>query len=342
MNFDRNPRLVKVHAAGFTLIELMIAVTLMLLVTFAVISIYVPTRSTAKVQTGVARMNENWQAASENIAREFRELSFMGCVSLGNRTAGDDPDKDSTIKHDQLRGTRGYSTTRVNSLTVLKQVGSSDPSAPSNAIAGQPIVVVNHAANKGAHLLATMVDRGDSGIRFKSDPGFKMDIAGFLAVISDCKAGEIFKVGGSTIPLTAANNWRITPFSQLRAAYDVDSRVAPLSTTQFYLAPAPRASDERSSTALYRRTLLADGVTWATPYQIARDVTSMQVTAAVDADNDYVPEAANVPWDSTLNPERVVAINLTLGLTGPPDTKANGTALTRSFTAYITARSRAL
>ena len=342
MNFDRKPRFIKADAAGFTLIELLISVTLMLIVTFAVISIYVPTRSTAKVQTGVARMNENWQTASENIAREFRELSFMGCLPLGNRTAGDDPDKDSNIKHDQIRSPRGYSANRVNSLTVLKQVGSSDPSAPTNAIAGQPIIVVNHAANKGAHLLSTMVDRGDSGIRFKTDPGIKMDIAGFLAVISDCKTGEIFKVGGSTTPLSSANNWRITPFSQLRAAYDIDSRVALLSTTQFYLAPANRATDERSSTALYRRTLGADGVTWGTPYQIARDVTSMQVTAAVDTNGDYVPDAANLPWDSTLNTERVVAVNLTLGLTGPPDTKANGAALTRSFTAYITARSRAL
>ena len=340
MNSDHKPPFRDARAAGVTLIELLISVTLMLIVTFAVISIYVPTRSTAKVQTGVARMNENWQAASENIAREFRELSFVGCVPLGS---GTDASGSSNIKHDQLRGSgRSYSTVLVNSTTTLKQVGSSDSSAPSNAVSGQPILVVNHAANKGAHLLNAMVDRGDSGIRFASNPYIDGNINGSLAVISDCKTGEIFKIAGSSSNPSASSNWKIAPLSQLRVAYGVDARVAPLATTQFYLAPATRATGERSTTALYRRSQQDDGVSWNTPYQIARDVTSMQITAAVDSNGDYIPDANNVPWDATLSTSQVVAINLTLGLTGPPDSNAGGASLTKSFTAYITARARAL
>lgn len=340
MNSDRKPSFRNAGAAGFTLIELLISVTLMLIVTFAVISIYVPTRSTAKVQTGVARMNENWQATSENIAREFRELSFMGCVPLGN---GTDASGSSNIKHDQLRGSgRSYSAVLVNSATTLQQVDSSNPAAPSNAISGQSILVVNHAANKGAHLLSAMVDRGDSGIRFASNPRIDGNINGSLAVISDCKTGEIFKIAGSSSNPSASSNWKINPLSQLRVAYGVDARVAPLATTQFYLAQANRATDERSTNALYRRTQKDDGVNWDTPYQIARDVTSMQITAAVDSDGDRIPDANNLPWDSTLSTSQVVAINLTLGMKGPDDSKANGAVVTKSFTAYITARARAL
>ncbi len=346
MNFDRNPRFIKANAAGFTLIELMIAVTLMLMVTFAVISIYLPTRSTAKVQTGVARMNENWQVASENIAREFRELSSNGCVPLGD---SDDGHGNSNIKHYQIRGNgRAYSDVTYNNTTALKQVSSSDPSAPADAIAGQPILVVNHAANGGAHLRTLMPDRGASGITLAADPHISNYTTGdltatqSLAVITNCKGGEIFQIKAGDGVGNAASFWKITPTTQISAPYGVDARIAALTTTQFYLAPATRATGERTTTALYRRTLKDDGVNWNTASPVARDVTSMQITAAIDTNGDHIPEAANVPWNSALASSQVVAINLTLGMTGPPDTKANGTALVRSFTAYITARAKAL
>ena len=201
--------------SGFTLIELMIAVALMLVVSFAVISVYVTTRSTTKAQTAVARMNENWQTNSENIAKEFRELSFMGCVPVGTNV---DASGNSTIRSDQLRNgsTRNYSAAQVNAVSVLKQVGTSDSDAPSNAIAGNAILEVTHAANDGAHLLIAMPDRGNSGIRFKSNPRITTPQSGVLAVISDCKSGEIFKVAGASSNPTAATNWKIAPFYNLK------------------------------------------------------------------------------------------------------------------------------
>ncbi len=340
MNSDLNVMYSKRAESGFTLIELMIAVALMLLVSFAVINVYLTTRSTTKAQTAVARMNENWQTNSENIAREFRELSFMGCVPVGTNL---DSNGDSTIKSHQLRNgsTRNYSAAQVNVVSVLKQVGASDPDVPSNAIAGNAIISVSHAANDGAHLLTAMPDRGGSGIRFKSNPHITTPPSGVLAVISDCRSGEIFKVAGASSNPTAATNWKIAPLSDLIVQYGEDARVAPLTVSQFYLAPSDRVAGERSTTALYRRTLNVDGVSWNSATQIARDVTSMQITAAVDG-GGYVPDPINVAWSAGLVPEKVMGINLTFVMQGPPDARANGAVLTRTFTTYISARARAL
>ena len=68
---------------GFTLIELLISITIMLLVLFAVTSVYVSSRQLSVTQSAVSTMNKDGQSAAELLSREFRQAQQVGCPAIG-------------------------------------------------------------------------------------------------------------------------------------------------------------------------------------------------------------------------------------------------------------------
>lgn len=68
-------------ARGFTLVELMIAITLALLLTVALIAAMVSVSSTNRVQNGAARLLENARFALATIARDVRHAGNQLCMN---------------------------------------------------------------------------------------------------------------------------------------------------------------------------------------------------------------------------------------------------------------------
>src|SRR5690606_24678346 len=80
-------------AAGFTLIELMIALLLGLLVMGAAISIFLSNRQAYTATEGLGRVQENVRFAFELMARDIREAGANPCgkhVPLVNVISGSD------------------------------------------------------------------------------------------------------------------------------------------------------------------------------------------------------------------------------------------------------------
>ena len=71
------------HQAGFTLVELMISLTVGLLISGAVASIYVGNRQTYNQQDALARMQENGRFAMQIIARDVQGAGYRGCAPIG-------------------------------------------------------------------------------------------------------------------------------------------------------------------------------------------------------------------------------------------------------------------
>ncbi len=69
---------------GFTLIELMIAMTLGMFVVSALVYLYVSTRGASRMNENVVRVQESGRAALDAIERDMRLTGFMGCMSGAN------------------------------------------------------------------------------------------------------------------------------------------------------------------------------------------------------------------------------------------------------------------
>lgn len=64
---------------GFSLVELMVAMVIGLIITFAVVQIFTTSRTTYQTDEGLARVQENGRFAVEFLTREIRQAGDIGC-----------------------------------------------------------------------------------------------------------------------------------------------------------------------------------------------------------------------------------------------------------------------
>jgi prepilin-type N-terminal cleavage/methylation domain-containing protein len=67
---------------GFTLVELMVAVTIGLIILAAVSQIFVTSRLSYKLEENLARVQENGRFAMEFLSRDLRMAGYAGCVNV--------------------------------------------------------------------------------------------------------------------------------------------------------------------------------------------------------------------------------------------------------------------
>jgi type IV pilus assembly protein PilW len=135
------------HARGFTLVELMVAVTIGLLLTVAVAQLFVGSRRSYATSDDLSRMQENMRYAHDVLSRTIRMSGYMsaptrfsvdtdsypGVFPAGSAAlSGTDGDAGSSLT----------TVTNADSLTVLYQ-GTSDavgnPDGVTVDCAGQPV-----------------------------------------------------------------------------------------------------------------------------------------------------------------------------------------------------------
>jgi type IV pilus assembly protein PilW len=320
---------------GITLIELLVALAISLLVLFAVTNVFLSTKANTRLQAGVSRANESGQVATALLAREIRQTSHMGCPSLGKPSAGshraNDPRDTKLFGDDDRDG--GTKAVRV--------LSSTDTDAPPTAIAGNPILDIVHGANAGVHLAKAMVDR-TVPMQVTGDPGFdavnptsenKLPIA----IISTCTTSEIMQVAK-----VLKNPWRVEALDPLRVPYTTNARVMPATRTQFFMGNYTRGSGERSSRALYSRTIGRDGINWNAAQPIVHDLSAMNIIMLLDTDGDFESDA-QVNFGSAYDPLQVVGLTITLTFQTPEGvTGTTGGRVTRPFTSSVSLRARIL
>ncbi len=69
---------------GLTLIELLIALVLGLLVLSGIVTVFLTTQKTYRVQEGLAQVQENGRFAMQKISEDLRQMGSLGCTSKSN------------------------------------------------------------------------------------------------------------------------------------------------------------------------------------------------------------------------------------------------------------------
>ena len=322
---------------GVTLVELMVALALGLLITVAMLKVYVDASRMYRFNEGLARVQENGRFALEFIRRDTRVAGFWGCYSdapLTNQiSATSDAWLDVAAGH--ITGTNDDGLNSADSITFRSATGS------------------------GTLVNTTMTAASDS----VSVDSVATITSGMAALISDCDNGDIFQVTGvSGTSLAHAAGTNTNTSANLSKTYASGSRVYQAQQSTFCIA----LGADPSQPSLRRLTNPTSGQTCASNGdELIEGVENMQILYGEDTDADS--EGANgdgtanryVPiGTASLDIDRVVSVRLSLLArslnnnltTAPSPYTFNGTAVTpgatdkylrKVFTTTITLRNKA-
>ena len=330
---DHAPR----RQRGVTLVELTIALAIGLLVTVAMLKVYVDASRMYRFNEGLARVQENGRFALEFIRRDARVAGFWGCYSDATLTNGVSATSDAYINvgAGHITGTSDDGLNSSDSITFRSATGS------------------------GALVTSGMSGTGDS-VTVESVGALSTNTA---VLISDCEDGDLFQVtgiAGTALAHAAGANANVSP--NLNKAYAAGARVYEAREATFCIAPGA----DPAQPALRRLVNPTPGQTCASNGdELLEGIENMQILYGEDTDADadgangdgtanrYVAFGA-----SGLDIDRIVSVRISLLArslnnnltTAPSPYTFNGIAVTpastdkylrKVFTTTITLRNKA-
>lgn len=316
------------HIAGWSLIELMVAMVIALFILLGVAAVFQSNARVTRTAEALAAMQNATQAAGTTMGRALTTAGFMGCSS--SLTANSILNPPTGALNDYTRAIMGYDGNPSGTTLVVNPAATSgtaavwSPALPASlqgqVAPGSDVVITAGAAPGAQPVVATLITTGASSLDVQNATPFQ---AGTVAAVSDCAKATAFEVTGvSGLTLThatggAAPGNRVSAFSP---AYPAGAQVMPLQQTAFFLAPG-----------FDGQPMLDEAVNVAGAWQVnplLPDVDALRIQYGLDqggAITAYVP-ASQVP-----NWNEVGAVRVALLVAGPP---ASWTPTTASTTTW--------
>ena len=243
---------------GVTLVEMMVALAIGLLVTVAMLKVYVDASRMYRFNEGLARVQENGRFALEFIRRDARVAGFWGCNS------------DAPLPPGIATGSNAYIDVDAGDIA-----GTSD-----DGLNGADSVTFRSATGSGALVTADMSGT-DGTITVDSASALATDTA---ALISDCENGDLFQItgiSGTALAHAAGAGANISP--NLNKAYAAGARVYEARQATFCIGPGA----DPAQPALRRLVNPAPGQTCASNGdELLEGIENMQILYGEDTDAD--------------------------------------------------------
>jgi type IV pilus assembly protein PilW len=348
---------------GFSLIEIMVAMTIGLVLMGGLVQIFISNKQTYRVQEAMARLQENGRFALDLITNDLRASGFRGCnarrtMESYNRLNG----AAGSLLWDYDFPLQGFEATSSSAWTPAL---TSTPF--SGALGGRDVITIRHGIGSPL-LLAEDVSPSTADVKVLRPSGL---VAGNIVVVSNCNNASVFQVTGIT-----ANTGSTPPTDSLAHAASGTPGNASNDLLQVFRTNLSNVEATQVATSTYFINTGAAGVPSlfldrrdgvnATAQEVVEGVQDMQVLYGLDTDTatddykDRVPNryvtADNVVTGST-NWSHVVSIKIDLllqstenNLADSPQTYTfNGTTTTpgtsdkrlrRVFSATVDLRNR--
>ena len=267
---------------GFSLIELMVAITIALIIVGAIGYFYLGTRQAYRSTDNLSQLQENQRVALDVIARDIRMAGYVGCVNIGGS---------------QINVTAKPPAPSITPSTMAQiykdGAGWVNPTGIARVV-GTDVIEVRFAsgsANVESKALTSTAD-----IKIYGNPA--KFAANDVLMVSDCSNTDIFKattVSASTTPVTIAHGAGVNTAVFLSKVYDKNATIMAFHDVSYFIGTNPITLNKE----LYR---FDAGIATATPEAIAENVENMQAKygldnngdGAVDAYNPIIPAGANV------------------------------------------------
>jgi len=293
---------------GISLVELMIAMTLGLVITAAIVQVYLGSRRNQVLQENLTGRQETARFAAEAIERDARMAGFRGCLRDVGTVRNSLNDAADFLYNfgDPVSGFEANANGWTPALPPTLATAAPLP--------GTDVLTLRTAADPGGVFIVAGMPTGVADLVTRSDFAAPPVAAGDIAVVADCGGAAVFQVtafnagtgaiihdiGGDVVPGNATRD--------LDRRFPAGAQVFTLRTTSYFVAPG----EAGSGPALWRRDGTAPAV------ELAAGVENLQVLYGEDTDGDrtpdsYVTAAAVGDW------RRVVALRVALLVAGVQD-----------------------
>lgn len=295
------------HQSGVSLVEIMISLVLGLMVTGAVVQIYLTTRHQSTMQAGLTGRQESARFAAQLIQQDAQMAGFRGCL------------RDAGTVVNTLNNSTGFLYNFGQHVVGFDNAGGL-PAALTNIVAGTDVLTLRTLDDPGALTLASDMPTNSS------DPVIAAGLSpapfdpGDFALVADCTGAAVFQVsaydaGTGVLSHVAAG----TPGNgtlSLGRRFGAGAQVFRMRTTSYYI----RDSDNGTGPALWRRSGLNP------PQELAEGIENMQVLYGEDTDGNQTPDVyrtadAVMDWGNVVSLEIALLAASTDGRVGDEDTR---------------------
>jgi len=297
MNKPRLVPLARPPQQGFSLVELMVAMTIGFVVVAAVGYVYLSSRQSFRLTDSMSRMQENGRLAIETLARDVRMAGYVGCGNLKNATV-------NTIANPP-----------VPVMSMATAITGEDSGAAVANYAGTTItrpagdtISVMGAFGGGVNLVGNLVP-SNANIQINGNPyDFKV---GDVLMVTNCTNADIFRPttvsSGGSVTMSHSN---ATNTGNRVGTYGSDGIVLKMDRFTYFIGINPAGKR-----ALYR-TNLAKGVPEDT-VELVEDVWDMQIEYGRDTNGDGAADAYGNATTVAANWAQVVSARISLLLVSP-------------------------
>jgi type IV pilus assembly protein PilW len=262
---------------GFSLVELMVALTLSLVLMAGALSVLYSSRLSYSENDRIARLQEAGRTAVELILRDARPAGYIGCSRpvFGDEFTNGLADPTALLTNfgnpvDGFEAGASAWTPGIDAGLIPSATTGSDVLVLRSTRQGQPVFrtsapVVNTAT-------ALSVDHNLGSLVAANTP----------MIISDCQGSAVFMATSftavTTTSATIAHAAGANASANLARGFDTGALVMPVQTIIYYV----RDASDGSGPALWQRVDAAD------PVELIGGVENLQVLYGVDTDNDLL------------------------------------------------------
>jgi type IV pilus assembly protein PilW len=322
---------------GFSLVEFMVAITLALVVTAGVISVFVGSRSAFNATSGTAAVSDSGRFALTFLDNAVRDAGNMACgapvrtfinVNLQPTplayTAGPAP----ALLFQPMGGYEAANTSPGNTYAASTAGGAlGDWASFTTALDGAfstlpaaafPIVnndiLVTRSSTQGAQP-AYVTALSATTVTVDTNPAGEL-IAPQMAIISDCAKSVVFQISsmaGNTITIsTGGSPGNLSSGFPSQISFATGSQVTPLQTSVYFIALGADGDG-----ALFTATVPSSNSLLNTYTELVPDIEAMQILYGLDTTgsqtvSEYV--TANQVQDFT----QVMSVKIALLAASPP------------------------
>jgi len=318
------------HDRGFSLVELMVAITVTLILLGGVLQLFVSSKQTYRTQEALSRLQENGRAAISLLQRDIRQAGYQGCRSMADpdlapNVIANAPMPTTTIDASNIvrgydGGTTTWSPTPPTTLSTLARTGTDIISLIGSGTC---------SANPTKNMTAT---NANIQLAVANTCNFTADQ---VLIISDCTQSDVFRatsVSNSSGDLTIAHSTATNSSNFLSKNYQRDAEVMTFSAVSYYIADG---ADGRPS--LWRLDQTQSTAADVNPLELVSGIQDMQILYGQDSDADGVPNFY-VPASEVTDWAGVVAVRISL-LAETPDDNVGDQAQTYTFNGTTTTAS---
>lgn len=326
------------RAAGFTLIELMVAMLLGLIVIGGVTSVFLAGQQTYRTNDALGEVQDASRIAFELLSRDVRSAGYTGCDGSSGRIANvinapipwyadwsntllgyDDASKDPALSTLPTTG----ATSPVAATSSVHTLGSTNLDVVVSA------VTPSSAANININAASTLLTTGSLIMVCDFDHSTIMQVDSYAAggTVVTHNSGSAIPPGNCSLGL----GYPTSCGTANAYTFLANARMALLSGSVWYLGNNPAGT-----TSLYRLTAISSATgTTATAQEMVRNVTALKISYLPLGNAAFGTAASVTNWPQVT----AVQVQLTLASTNKL-AGVDGKPLVRSFTSTTTLRNR--